>query len=546
MTTTTHRVSVTFDPAAPSTRNARLSAASDQEGAAPTRILGTAFAVGAPSGPSSDGHRYQFNSMPDNADELLDVVNEHDGWADPIGRLAEPLALAAEGDQLVAANARIFGTTAGRDALVLAAEGVKGGWSIAATFSDYTEDEQGVRHVQDPWSAIHLGLVRSPAFTESEGLTLAASAASTREGAPAMPPEAATTTPPPAAPAGQFAELPTVAELAAQVAEFNRQAGQAQVHPLAQFSSHQEFAAAFIGADEDERQRLAAAFAIPTTTTADMPGLLIPTWRTQILTNLDARRPAIQAFGGSIGLPDTGMDVKWPYFDGDLDALIARQLLELDELNGVKLTIKDGGASIRTAGAASTMSYQAILRSSPSYLAQWQTIMEAAWARYTEAQFETELAAKATDMGGASLPAIAADVKPTAFKRLLFDASAQVEDATGAPADVVLVAADVWSELGGSDLPNPKEGNTGNGVGTSDASTLSISVNGLQPKRAPFLAAGEVIVSNSNAAKFSEQGPMLATQDDVTKLGRDVAVWGMYVPAEVYYPAGVLRYRRSA
>jgi hypothetical protein len=38
---------------------------------------------------------------------------------------------------------------------------------------------------------------------------------------------------------------------------------------------------------------------------------------------------------------------------------------------------------------------------------------------------------------------------------------------------------------------------------------------------------------------------MIATQDQVTKLGQEVATWGMYVPAEVYFPAGVVRLDRT-
>ena len=548
-----HRVSVSFDPAQVT---ARLSAAADAEGGRPTRILGTAFAIGAPSGPSSDGYRYQFAAMPENADELLDVVNEHDGWADPIGRLAEPLAPTADGT-LAAANARIFDTTAGRDALVLAAEGVKGGFSIAASFDSFDQDEQGIRHVPT-WRAEHLGVVRSPAFTESRGLTLAASAASTNEGDTVKCTkcgkvhaegvtacQSADLSGPPAPPAGAaFGEIPTVQELARQVAELNAEAGRQGAHPLAQYPTHAEFAAAFLGADEDERRRLSAAFAVPTETTAEIPGLMVPAWRSRLIANLDARRPAIQAFGGSQGLPDGGMSVEWPFFNGDLDAMIAQQLAELDSLSGVQIRIEKGSEDILTAGAAASISYQALLRSSPAFLAQYQAIMDAAWARYTEAVFELSIQAKATAMGAASLPAIVAGDKPTALKSLLFDASAQVEDATGAPANVVLVSSDIWKELGGADLPNPKEG-PGNGTGTSDASTLTVSINGLQPKRAPFLGAGTMVVSNDSAAKFSEQGPMLAAEEDVVKLGRTVATWGMYIPSEVYYPAGVLKYTRA-
>jgi len=345
---------------------------------------------------------------------------------------------------------------------------------------------------------------------------------------------------------GQVVELPTVEELAQKVNEFNKAQEKAPVHPLAKFPTHAAFTRAFQEADPEERQKLAAAFALPTTTTADLPGFMLPAWRRDLVTYLDSRRPAIAAFGGSTALPAEGMKVEWPTFDGDLDALIAEQLAELAELKGVKLVFGEDSETIRTAGAASEISFQAILRSSPSYMAQWQTIMEAAWARYTEAVFELSIQAKATRLDPATdpLPAIAPGAKPTAFKSLLFEASAAVEDATGAPANVVLASKDVWLELGGADLPAPGQGGE-NGQGTADAKSLRVEVNNLTIERAPFLDAGSLIVSNDKAAKFSESGSMLATADDVAKLGRDVAIWGMYVPSEVYYPAGVLRYARA-
>jgi hypothetical protein len=177
-------------------------------------------------------------------------------------------------------------------------------------------------------------------------------------------------------------------------------------------------------------------------------------------------------------------------------------------------------------------------------MAAHQAITQAAWARYTEAEFELALAAAGVEAVGA-LPAIAADAKPTAYKRQLFAASAAVEDATGAPANVVLVSSDVFLELGGADLPNPNYG-AGNGVGTANAATLSIDVAGLAHTRAPFLPAATVVVSNDKAAKFAESGPLVATQDQVQKLGTDVSTWGMYVPLQAYFPAGIVRMDRAA
>jgi hypothetical protein len=531
---TRQTVTVSFLPkGAAFSATAEDSALAEGEGAW-THIEGTAFAVGTPSGASADGFAYQFAGLPDNADELIDVVNEHDGWADPIGRLAAPFALGDDG-QLVPARVRIFDTQAGRDVLTLAAEGVKGGFSVAAAFDSFDQDDAGVRHVPT-WSAIHLGVVRHPAFTESRGLTLAASAASPTERT-TMPPEATT-----------VVELPTVAELAAQVAEHLRAASAAPEHPLAQFSSAQAFFAAFREGTEDDRLRMAAEFALGSQITTNNPGVMLPTWRQEIQWNLDARRPAVTAFG-TTGLPESGMTSSWPYFDTDLDGIITEQVTQLTQLSGVRLDIKQGTANIKSAGIASEISYQLLLRSSPAYMAAHNQITSAAWYRYTEAIFEAAITAASVELGtGATLPAIAAGAKPTAFNGKIFEASMAVEDATGAPAEFVLCSDTVFKELGAADLPNPENSNGGgtpSATGSASASKLRVNVNGLEHYRAPFLTGAQVIVSNSSAAKFPESGAMVATQDQVTKLGQEVATWGMYVPAEVYFPAGVVRLDRT-
>lgn len=480
-------------------------------------LAGLAVPFGVPSSPSTDGHRYEFNTPPTNVDELVDVVEEHrtDHLA---GRLAEPWEITDAG---LNAKARIFATTRGNDILTEYAEGARTGFSVGAVIADYSTRPDGVRAVTN-WTAAHLGVVRRPAFGDAQ-INLRTSA---QEG-PTMPEE---TTP-------AVVELPTIAELAAKVADVLKPADE-ETHPLAKFSSLAHFADTFQKADEETREGLAAAFAVPDQITGDNPGVMPPGWRTDIKMRLDSRRPAISALG-SIGLPDTGMEANWPYLDPslDLDAIIAQQETQKTELAGVKIKILKGSAPIKTAGTVSDISYQLLLRSSPEYLAAYLRICMAAWARYTEAKFEAELIAKGTNAGTLDISSA------SAFRASLFEASAAVEDATGAPADVVLVDGATFITLGGMDeLHNPKYG-TQNAAGTADASTLKINVNGLEVKKAPFFAADTALVTNSEAAKFAETGPMVATAEDVRKLGRDVAVWGMYEDAEVYFPAGIQVYK---
>lgn len=508
-------------------------------------VRGLAVPFGVPSGPSSsDGRRYQFDGPPDNADELVDVVREHDDDA-ILGALAKPWETTPDG---LRAHARYFDTQDGRDALTLAREGRRRGFSVKAGIKKFTETADGVRKVTS-WDALHLGTVRRPAFA---GAGIQFSATATKEST------VTTTTPevdvadlaakvlelPPVKELSEKVQnLPTVAELAEQVAEIVGR--QTAGHPLAAFATAEEFYAEFLTAaraeDTDRLDTLQAAFAVPDQVTSENPGVVPPGWRTDIKANVQRRQPAIRAFG-TIGLPDSGMTASWPYLDPalDIDGIIAEQLTEKAELQGVDIKILKGDEPIRTAGAVSDISYQLLLRSSPSYLAAHNNILMAAFARYLEAKFEARLFADGTD-AGAVAPTTAADLRT-----VLFTASAAVEDATGSPADIVLASSDLWLAYGGlAELYNSKYG-TNNAAGTSDARSLVIDVNGMRIERAPFLPDDTLIVASSDAAKAPTSGPQIATAEDVRRLGRDVAVWGMYEEAEIYFPGGIQVYQVQA
>ena len=62
---------------------------------------------------------------------------------------------------------------------------------------------------------------------------------------------------------------------------------------------------------------------------------------------------------------------------------------------------------IKTAGAISDISYQLLMRSSPSYLAAHNEILLAAWARYLEAKFEAQLLALGTATGNTAPTTVA-------------------------------------------------------------------------------------------------------------------------------------------
>jgi hypothetical protein len=71
------------------------------------------------------------------------------------------------------------------------------------------------------------------------------------------------------------------------------------------------------------------------------------------------------------------------------------------------------------------------------------------------------------------------------------------------------------------------------------AGTLGVNVSGLPVIHDRNLAAGGIIVSNSGTASWIEDGPNLATAENVANLGRDIAIYGYGVSA-AYTPAGII------
>jgi phage head maturation protease len=302
-------------------------------------------------------------------------------------------------------------------------------------------------------------------------------------------------------------------------------------HPLARWATFGEYLADASG-DPDAAVILARALADQTT--ADNPGVTPPTYLSEVAGIIAANRPAIAGFGGPRSLGDSGMSLHFPYFDGNLYALVAKQAAEKTEITSVKVSLKDGSFPIATFAGGSDISYQLIRRSSPSYLEAYGRIMLAAWALVTEREFELDL----WSSGTGSIVFVPIGATDAALRAAFFEASAAVKRATGAPATVALAASDVFGSIGGQLVP-PAYG-TSNVTGTAQASTLRVNVSGLEVAEAPDLPLGQMLFSNQLAAGWHEDGPLVATAEDVARLGQNRAYWSMGASG-VLIPAGIVK-----
>jgi hypothetical protein len=303
-------------------------------------------------------------------------------------------------------------------------------------------------------------------------------------------------------------------------------------HTLSRFSSLSDFARAARNGDEDA----IAAFAIADQITGDNPGVVPPGWLTDVKRIIDRGSPAITALGGPAPLPDAGMDLNWPYFAGDLSTIVGVQATQKTDVTSVVVSILKGNKSLKTFAGGSDVSWQLIERSDPSYIDAYLRILAAAYAVVTDNDFADDLFTAATAGQALDFDTATASVIKTA----VFAASSAVRTATGAPASVILAAPDVFAVLGGKDGIYPVPYGTQNVAGTADAASLRVDISGLPVTEVPGMALGFAVVTNDLAARWHGSGAMFASAEDVTKLGRDVVVWGMGATA-IYAPAGVIK-----
>lgn len=303
-------------------------------------------------------------------------------------------------------------------------------------------------------------------------------------------------------------------------------------HPLAQFRSLGEYSKAVLEGFESR--------ALFDQVTGDNPGVMPPIWLQQVRGIIDLGRPVITGVGGPQSAGTTGLDINWPYFDGDLTAIVAAQANEKDEVNSVQISIEKGTASLGTYAAGSDISYQLLQRSQPSYLDAHNRIMAASYSTVTDRKFTSDIWNQGSGTVNYDL---SADTTGAVFRAAVFEASMECEDATGVPATIVYASTALMIEIGGWESFYPAPYGVQNVSGVATASTLQVNVSGLRVVRAKWLdgaAARHAIVTNGEAARWIEDGPRLANAENVGQLGRDIAIYGYGVTA-AYLPAGIVR-----
>ena len=486
-------------------------------------------------------HRGAFRGVKP-ADVALEAIGPH--GMDAGVRLAGRAVELEDRDDGLYGTFRVSRTVAGDELLELARDGVYR--AASAVFEPIAESTRVVRGITERSRARlrRVGIVESGAYPGAAVLAVRSAGGFDMTDARETEPEPVPTpTPPPPDPApgvrintaepemlGRMEDLRR--DMLGRFAQLEARTGRAGSPSL--LARWDTFGAYLADASGDPEAAVLLARALADQTTVDNPGVTPPSYLTEVKGIIVNARPAIEGFGGPASLGDSGMSLHFPYFAGDLSALVAKQTAEKAEIVSVKVSLLDGSAPIDTFAGGSDISYQLIRRSQPSYLEAYGRIMLSAWSLITEREFELDVWAGGTG----SIVFVPIGATDAALRAAFFQASAKVKSATGSPATIALAAPDVFASLGG--LLVPPAYNTSNVTGTAQASTLRVNISGLEVVEAPALPAGQMLFSNEAAASWHEDGPFVATAEDVAKLGQNRAYWSMGASG-IYIPAGIVK-----
>ena len=421
---------------------------------------------------------------------------------------------------------QIVNTAQGRDAATLARTGASRGLSVGFTplKSAWTRARDAVMH--QAASLLEVSLTHMPAYAT-------AGVSAVRENEEPMTETMETVEAAPVASEDKEARE-QIAQVREALATIEAKAYTAEVrHPLAKFRTFGEYSKAVYAGEVEGR-------ALFDQVTANNDGVMPPIWVQQVKGLVDLGRPVITASGGPENPGTSGMDINWPYITGDLLDIVEAQADEKNEVNSVEISIDKGTATLATYAAGSDISYQLLQRSSPSYLDAHNRRMIASYNAVTDRKFTNDLW---TGGSNTNLYDLAGDTDGADFRAAVFLASMEVEDATGSPATVVLASTALLTAMAGWSSFYPAPTGVQNVSGTATASTLSVTVSGLTVIRAKWLdtdADRHAIVMNGESARWFEDGPNLATAENVSLLGRDVAIYG-YGATAVYIPSGYVR-----
>ena len=258
-------------------------------------------------------------------------------------------------------------------------------------------------------------------------------------------------------------------------------------------------------------------------TTADVPGLLPPSWLTDIVDFIGTARPFISAFEQR-PLPDTGMAINYPTVTQRPQ--VAKQTTEKTDIASRKTTVASGVANVQTFGGGEDVSVQVLQRTDPAYLGLMLELYAEEMAAVMDGVAITTAIAVIPGPNKLTVSAAAGN-KDWSAK---FVQAAGIIYAAHAQLNAAVFGTSFWAGMAGAvDADGrPLFPNTSpfNAMGSTDITNGgSGDIRGLSYVVDPWMPPTTAIVGDRRAFTSMLGGPQTMSADNPSKLGRDYAVF---------------------
>lgn len=411
---------------------------------------------------------------------------------------------------------RVAQTTAGNDALVEAAEGLRPGFSVGVLLDEYHHESDGTLVVTAA-QLEEVSLVTEPAISSATVEKVAANHTEKEETVSETTPEEM--------------EVVEVEETAVDAVEASRPSHLARTytHPRPQFADAGDYILNYVAAargDANALQRLSAA----NQTVADNPGLVPTPIIGNVITFLQRTRPVV-ARSRSIGMPSAGASFVRPKVTQHTSA--GKQLKELDPLASQTMKVTPITVNKETYGGTLKITMQDAAWTDPAILNLAVTDLAAMYGVQTDTAAGAKLVAAAK-----TVVPLAADADAKAVIGAITTAAQKIATAIYEMPNTIFCSYDQWARLAATvDSTGRQLFPFGNGMndagGPGRADSMAMNVLGLQVVADANLPAGTLIVGHAEQLETYETvGGQLSIQNPTT-LSFDIAYFGFFASAVV-------------
>ena len=492
-------------------------------------ITGTIVPFGISGNTSAGAVVFEFGSFQQfKAEEI--ILNKEHSRTDPLGRgIAGSEVITPAG---ISMSFKIAPTTAGTDALIEAAEGLRPAFSIEASADEYTIDKgvmkvsaatlQQVAHVTNP--AFKSALITDVAASEDDAPETTEAAAEENQEETTMENET------PEVEAAEEVTAPAVIQAAAPIRTAPRS-------PIVDSASYLEHTIKAAMGNQDSVTYVRAADESTTTNT----GLTLAPHLTEFISDTIFGRPTIDAISGGV-LPANGMSFTLPRLT---QAPSVSEVAEEGNTFGTPMTSDFITVDVSKFAGASIVSYELIDRSSPAFLTELLRELSSAYAKATDLAVVSALLSGGTD---------ATEVAGTAdgLQSFIATESAAAYAGSGNFARNLVANSTNWAAImgyqDGADRPLYMAAAPQNAPGAVNGTSIVGNVLGTSLYVDPHIGAGAdegMILVAPEAATWYES-PVRQVRAEAIGTGQiEISLYG-YGAIALKKPLGIRVYQQSA